>query len=165
MTILIHKLSRWLAFFTTVILTLRFYTHFSFWYALPVAVLGILWTTVGSQRSLTSNAGFVCFSILIAMDVYEHGINLLLIFVMHAALVQWDLYNLQQRLGSPGYDVDPIIYRHLNRLGLVIFAGILISLLTANVQINLSFFTLFVCSLVVMVAISHIIKNLLSNTE
>ena len=164
--VLTRRLIRWLAFISTLILALQYNFHKSIWYALSVAILGGLWVSVGSIRWTASTVGFLSFSLLIAMDVYQYGITMFSIITIHTALALWDLLTLHNRLGNPDSEQEytPIIQSHLIRLGVVLTTGFVLSVATLYLKMSISLGVVIVCGLVLMVALSRVVKHLRINT-
>ena len=161
-----RRLIRILAFTTTAVLSLLYLNQQSIWYAVPVAVLGILWYRLGAVNMAAFHVGFLSISLLLALDVLENGIGLWAIITIHSALAQWDLLTLINRLQfiEITRELDSIIKHHLFRLGYVIIIGVILSFATVYLQTNIPLIGIMICGIVAMFALSRTIKRLRRDT-
>ncbi len=163
---IIRKLISILAFVTTVIIALQYNYQLSLWYALLITVLGVLWYRLGSVRLAAPHIGFLCFSLLIALDVNRHGISIWSIITIHSALALWDLLAFHNRLAYQGgaQDDGVVAQHHISRLGYIIAAGLILSFTTLYLQSKMTILGIIVSGLVVMMALSNAIKLLRRDT-
>lgn len=150
------------AFTTTVITALIYNYQMSYWHALSIALLGILWYRLGSVRVIVPQIGFLCFSLLVSLDVLRHGITIWSIITMHSVVALWDLQAFSLRMVYPDSKQEywMITQHHIYRLGYVIAISLLLSLGTLYLRTNLSLIGIIVGGLVLMMTLSSGIKLL-----
>ena len=115
----------------------------AFWGGMMVSVLlGALWL-VGWQRgwTWTNTLALVGNVSMAALGIFVGSAPLVLLFGVVATLAAWDLFNFSVRLRRAPRIVGEaaLIKAHLQRLGLVIGAGLILGALALTVRFGLSF--------------------------
>lgn len=122
--------------------------------------LGVLWL-VGEIRDwhATASLGFAASAILAAVSLWQSakpGVALLALLAIAAALCAWDLDGLSQRLVRFGYEGDrsKLERQHLGRLLAVVGLGLVLGGIALAVQIQLSFLSALLLSLLAVLGLS-----------
>jgi hypothetical protein len=105
-------------------------------------VLSALWM-ISQLRSWHwgSDVSFVGLAALCVLSIYSDVALPLTFLALSLGLAAWDLSNFGHRLLSAAFirNVNRLTQRHLERLGLTLAAGGLLSIVALNVEIQISF--------------------------